>query len=102
MIGVTRGFVNVGEFFSRLRREVHSGVVDIDSTPDVRIITPLDDIFSKQRNRKSHIPFATIDVSYRKDFYGRDTEFHLENAGDAVMYIFFLSIKSNHTYDCSD
>jgi len=32
------------------RREVHSGVVDTDSMPDVQIITPLDDFFSKHRS----------------------------------------------------
>ena len=40
MLGVMRGAVNGGADFSRLRREVHSGVVDTDSTPDVQIITP--------------------------------------------------------------
>ncbi len=43
MLGVMRGAVNGGADFSRLRREVHSGVVDTDSTPDVHIIKPLDD-----------------------------------------------------------
>jgi hypothetical protein len=42
MFGVTRGAVNVGAVLGRLRREVHSGVVDIKSTPDVQIITPLE------------------------------------------------------------
>jgi len=42
-----RGAENVGTGFSRLRREVHSGVVNTDSTPDVHSITPLDDFFSK-------------------------------------------------------
>jgi hypothetical protein len=40
-----RGTVNVEAGFGRLDREVHSGVVDIDSTPDVQIITPLVDFF---------------------------------------------------------
>ena len=44
MLGVTRGAVNVGEGLGRLRREVYSGVVDTDSTPDVQIITPLEDV----------------------------------------------------------
>ncbi len=43
MFGVMRGAVNVGAVFGRLRRLVHSGVVDTDSTPDVQIITPLVD-----------------------------------------------------------
>ena len=71
MIGVMRGAVHGGAIFNRLRREVHSGVVDTDSTPDVQIIQPLDVFFSKHRNCKSHIPFSSLDVSCRKDFYGR-------------------------------
>jgi hypothetical protein len=39
MIGVMRGAVNGGAGFGRLRRYVHSGVVDTDSTPDEQIIT---------------------------------------------------------------
>ncbi len=45
MLGVTVGVVNVGVGLGRLRREVHSGVVDTDSTPDVQIITPLEFFF---------------------------------------------------------
>ena len=53
-----RGEVNVGAIFCPLRRHVHSGVVrctralvvDTDSTPDVQIITPLIDFFSKHRS----------------------------------------------------
>jgi hypothetical protein len=43
MLGVTSGAVNVGAGLSRVRREVHSGVVDTDSTPAVHIITPLEE-----------------------------------------------------------
>ena len=40
----TRGAVNVRTCLGRLRRrEVHSGVVDTDSTPDDQIITPLEE-----------------------------------------------------------
>ena len=42
MLEVTGGAVNVGVGLGRLRREVHSGVVDTDSTPDVLMITPLE------------------------------------------------------------
>ena len=42
MLGVMRGAVNAGAVFGRLRREVHSGVVDTDSTTEVHTITPLD------------------------------------------------------------
>ena len=88
MLAVTRGAVNFCAIFSRLRREVHSGVVDTDSTPDVHIITPLDVIFSEHRSYNSHIPFSTMDVSCLKDFYGRVAKWHSENEGDAMMYIF--------------
>jgi hypothetical protein len=42
MLEATWGAVNVGAGLGRLRRELHSGVVDTDSTPDVQIITPLE------------------------------------------------------------
>ena len=42
MLEVTGGAVNDGTGLDRLRREVYSGVVDIDSTPDVHILTPID------------------------------------------------------------
>ena len=87
MLGVMRGSVNGGAVFSRLRREVHSGVVDTDSTPDVQIIKPLDDFFSYHRNCKSHNPFSTLDVICSKNFYGRAAKYNLENVGDAVTYI---------------
>ena len=86
MLGVMRGAVNGGADFSRLRREVHSGVVDTDSTPDVQIIKPLV-VFSKHRNCKSNNPFSTLDVSCRKKIYGRAAKYNLENVGDAVTYI---------------
>ncbi len=43
MLGIMRGAVSVGAVSGRLRREVHSGVVNTDSSTDVQIITPLDD-----------------------------------------------------------
>ena len=45
MLGVMRDVVNVGAYFVRQRRQVHSGGVDVDSTPGVQIIMPLD-VFS--------------------------------------------------------
>ncbi len=42
MLEVPGGAVNDGAGLGRLRREVHSGVVDTDSTPDVEILTPLE------------------------------------------------------------
>ena len=70
MLEVTRGVVNVGVGLGRLRREVHSGVVDTDSTPDVQIIKPLDDFSSKHRNCKSHNPLSTLDEICSKNSTG--------------------------------
>ncbi len=42
MLEDTGGAVNDGAGLGRHRREVHSGVVDTESTPDVQIITPLE------------------------------------------------------------
>jgi len=47
LLGVMRGAVNVIEGFGRFRREVHSGVVDTDSTPAVQNISPLEEYLSK-------------------------------------------------------
>ena len=88
MLGVVRGAVKVGAVFIQLRREVHSGVVDTDSTPGVQIITPLDDFFSKHRSCKSHTPFSCLDVSCRKDFYDRVADYYIENKGGVTTYIF--------------
>ena len=88
MLGVMRDAVNVEGVFGRLRRQEHSGVVDTDTTPHVQIVTPPDDVFSKQRSCKSHIPFFSLDVSYRKDFYGRDAHYYIENESGVTTYIF--------------
>ncbi len=89
MLGVLRGAVNVGAVFGRLRREVHSGVVDTDSTTEVTTITPFEHFVSKHRNVKAHIPFSKLDASCRKDFYGRAAEYYIEPGGGIVTYIFF-------------
>ncbi len=70
MLGVMRGAVNVGAIFGRLRREVHSGVVDTDSTTEVQTITPLEHFVSKHRNVKAHVPLSTLNARFRKDVYG--------------------------------
>ena len=88
MLGAMRGAVNVGAAFGRLRRHVHSGVVDTDSTPDVHIITPLEFFLRKHRNVKAHIPFSTLNPSCRKDFYGSVAEYYLERRDGEVTYIF--------------
>ena len=65
MFGVTRGAVNVGAGLGRLRREVYSRVVDTDSTPNVKTITPLEDFLSKHRVIKALILFLTLNPIYR-------------------------------------
>ena len=89
MLGVMRGAVNVGAVFGRLRREVHSSVVQTDLSTEVHIITPLDDFFSKHRYCKSHIPFFSLDVNCRQDFYGRVAKYHLENEVGVATFFFF-------------
>ena len=78
MLGVMRGAVNAGAVFSRLRRKVQSGVVHTDLTPDVKIITPRANVFSKHQSCKSHIPLFSLDVSYSKDFYDKAAQYYIE------------------------
>ena len=87
MLGVSRGAVNVGACLGRLRWEVHSRVVDTDSTPDVQIIMPLEEFLGKHRVIKALILFSTLISIYRKKFYGRAAKYHLENGGCVVTYI---------------
>ena len=77
MVGVMRGSVNGGAVFSRLRREVHSGVVDTDSTPDVQIITLLEEYLSKHRVVKALVPFSSLSPSCRKDFYDKAAIYYI-------------------------
>ena len=86
MLGIMRGAVNIGAVFSRLRRKVHSGVVDTDSTPDVKIITPRADLFSKHRSCKSHIPLFRLDVSNREDFFDMAAQYYIENEGGVTAF----------------
>jgi hypothetical protein len=90
MLEVIGGAVNVGAGLGRLRREVHSGVVDTDSTPDVQIITPLEHFKSKHRSFKALILFSTLNPSYRKNFYSMASKYHLENGGGVVTYVFSI------------
>jgi len=69
MRGFMSATVNVGASYGRMRRQVHSDVVDTESTPDILIIMPLDTFLSKHRGCKSHIPFSSLSKSCRKDFY---------------------------------
>ncbi len=91
VLGVMRGAVNVGAILGRLRREVHFGVVDTDSTTEVYTITPPDDFLSKQRACKSHIPFSSLDISCRKDFYGMVAHSYIENEGGVSTYIYIAA-----------
>ena len=96
-----RDAVIVWAVFSRLRRKVYSGVVNTDSTPGVRVITPRADFFCKHRSFKSHIPFFSLDVSSRKDFYDRAAQYYIETEGGVTTF-FLMHSKSNHSCDISD
>ncbi len=56
------GVVNVWVAFGRMRRQVRSGVVDTDASPDIHNITPLDVCFRKYRAGKSLIPFSSLPI----------------------------------------
>ena len=96
MLEVTGGVVNDGAGLGRLRREVHSGVVDTDSTPDVQIITPLEKLLSKHRAVEAVVLFSTLNTSCRKKFYGRAAKYSLENGGGVVTYIFSIEQVARH------
>jgi hypothetical protein len=80
------GAVNVGAVFERVRRQVHSGVVNTESTPDTLIITPLGDFFSKHRGFKSRIPFSSLPTSCREDFYDKAAEYFIDKGGETLSY----------------
>ena len=65
-----------------------SGVVDTDSTPDVQIVSPLDDFLSRHRSCKALIPFSELHATCRKDFYGKAANYYIEFGGGIVTYIF--------------
>ena len=88
MLGVMRGAVNARAVLGRMRREVHSCVVDTDSTTEVQTISPLEQFLCKHRNVKAHIPFSTLNPSCPKDFYGMAAEYSIEHGGGVVTYIF--------------
>ncbi len=60
--------INVGNVLGRMRREVHYGVDETDSTTDVHIVTPLDVFLSKPRACKYGILFSSLPPNCRKDF----------------------------------
>jgi hypothetical protein len=45
----------------------------------------------KQRSCKSHIPFSSLDVRCRKDFYGRAAHYYMENEGGVTTCICFAA-----------
>jgi hypothetical protein len=83
-----RGAVNGGAGFGRLRRHVYSDVDNAESSPDVRIVSPLDDFLSRHRTCKAIIPFSALHVSRRKDFYGKAANYYIEFGGGIVTYTF--------------
>ena len=86
MLEVIGGAVNDGAGLGRLRREVHSGVVDTDSTPDVQILTPLEHFLSRHRATKALVPFSSLSASCRKDFYDRAADCYLKRGGETLAY----------------
>ena len=57
---------------------VHYGVDRADSTPDVHIITPLDDCARKHRAYMSEILFSTLQKNCLAYFYGRAGDYHID------------------------
>ena len=80
------GAVNVGAAFEPVRRQVHSGVVNTESTPNILIITPLDDFSSKHRGCKSRIPFFSLPRSCRNNFYDKAAEYFIDKGGETLSY----------------
>ncbi len=93
MLKDTRGVVNVGAGLGRLRREVHSGVVDTDSTPDVHIVTTLEQFLSKHRAVKALDPFSTLNPSCRKYFYDRAADCYIERGANLSL----ISLQPNRS-----
>jgi hypothetical protein len=61
------GAINVGAVFGRVRRQVHYGVDETDSTTDAHIVTYLDDFVSKHRACKYKILFSSLPPNCPKD-----------------------------------
>ncbi len=80
------GAVNVGAIFERVRRQMHSGVVNTKATPDILSITPFDDFSSKHRGCKSRIPFSSQATSCREDFYDKAAEYFIDKGGETLSY----------------
>ena len=93
MLEVTGGAAIDGAGLGRLRREVHSGVVDTDSTPDVQIATPLEQFLSKHRAVKALVPFSTLNPSCRKDFYDRATDCYIKRGANLSL----IALQSNRS-----
>jgi len=67
---------------------VYSGVNNAELSPDVQIVSPLDDFLSRHRVCKALIPFSDLHAIYRKYFYGRAANYYIEFGGGIVTYIF--------------
>jgi len=80
--------VNVVAGFGRFRREVHLGVVDIDSTPDVQIFKLLEEYLSKYRVVKALVPFSPLNPSCRKDVYDKAAIYYVEIGGESLACFF--------------
>ena len=76
-----RDAVNVRAGFGWLHGQVHNSVNQTDSATDVQIVIPLDDFVRKHRACKSEIPFYSPPTNSRKDFYGRDGDYHIDMGG---------------------
>ncbi len=86
LLGAMRGVINNVAGFGRFRLEVHSGVVDTYSTPDVQIITPLKEYLSKHRGVKALVPFSSLNPSCGKDFDDNATIYCIEKGGETLAY----------------
>ena len=86
MLEVMGGAVNVEEGFDRMRLEVHSGVDNTESSPDVHIDTPLDFFLSRHRFVKAQVPFSILNASCRKNFYDKAADYYIENGGETLDY----------------
>ena len=87
LLRVLRGAVNVEASFGRPRREVHSGIVDINSTSDVHVFTPLEEYLSKHGVVKALVPLSTLIPSCRKDFYDHVAIDYIKKGGESLACI---------------
>ena len=87
MLGVMTGAVNVEEGFSRLRREVHSGVNNTELSPDAKMISPLEVFKSRHRSIKALNLFSPLNASCRKMFYDKVADYYIEKGDNTLEYL---------------